>query len=162
LRISQFSITDAEREKSRAKREILAKAIDSDIAAEVVLTAADVNAWLQAESADNLKGAVVLDIREDRLSAQFSIPLREIPGFKGRYLNGSATLRAEVTNGVLEVYAADASFKGEPVPEWFMRDLRQKNLADRVYENPNVRDTLKHIDALEITGGRVVIRTTGE
>jgi len=66
---------------------------------ELVITLEEINALI-ANNPD-LRGKVYVTIVDGDLKADVSFPLDEIPGGKGRFFNGSATLHVELDNGVL-------------------------------------------------------------
>jgi hypothetical protein len=161
MELADVGITETDREVARAKVDILSKAIRNSRADEVIFTARDLNALVKAEARPEFQDALVVRIPDDRLVVDFSLPLDDIPGFGGRYANGTVEFEAKVRNGILEVYATAASFKGNPVPRRVMTDMRKRNLAGRIYENPNAIETLQHIQTLIVEGGRVTVRTIG-
>jgi hypothetical protein len=148
--LPEVVVTDAARENAKEKMAELKSAIESN------------RALAASEGQGELQGKLALGIRDEHVTADFSVPLNEVPGFKGRYLNGSLVLKATVENGILEVYLVEASFNGKPVPAPFLSELRTTNLAQQVYEDPNAREMLKHIRRLTVAGGQVSVTTTGE
>ena len=66
-----------------------------------------------------------------------SIPLSGLGWLgKGRYLNGDATFKVSLENGVLMVTAEQIQVKGVPIPESVMSQLRSENLAQDAYKDP--------------------------
>jgi hypothetical protein len=109
-----------------------------------------------------MQDRVRVSLADELLNLEFSIPLDAIPGCKGRFLNGAAAFDVRAQNGILDVYAKDLTLKGDSVPEWFMKDFRSENLAGKIYENPNIRDLMKHVKQIRIENGILFISTTGE
>ncbi len=153
-------ITDADRRAASEKVEMLAQAIDNNQVVTAELTAMDLNAL--AAKDQPLEYFVFGMEENDQVAVDFSVPLHDLPGFKGRWLNGAMTMNVSCTNGILEVYPAEIAFKGQTVPGSFMKEFRKQNLASKVYENADARELLKHINRIRVEDGRLLIRTSGE
>ncbi len=160
--IPDVNITEAQREEAVQKFETLSRARATDTTAEISLTPADLNAMIRSETQlDGERGTLVLDMMGEKLIADFSMPLENVPGFDGRYVNGSMVIRMQIRNGVLEVYPEAMQLNDTPVPDWLMQNFPTRNLADRIKENPAAREALKNIESLNIKDGKMHIRTTG-
>ena len=107
--------------------------------------------------AEFLRGKATFNIKGDRLIARASVPLDRIPMMQGRYLNGEFELDIKCENGILEVYAQEVRVKGEPIPESVMSKLRNVNLAQEVYKNPDAIKALKRIESLEVKDDKLVV-----
>ncbi|MFN2624320.1 MAG: hypothetical protein ABR611_15910, partial [Chthoniobacterales bacterium] len=68
------------------------KAGDRDEKAHVEFTADEINALLQ--SSKNTRGKVFVSIDNDVARVRFSIPLKNVPMVRHRYLNGEATVES--------------------------------------------------------------------
>ncbi len=86
-----------------------------------------------------------------------SIPLH-LPFVKGRYLNGAASFKASLENGVLIVTAHSIEVKGKPLPEPFMSQLRNENLAKDAYRDPKNAESLRKIESIEVKDGKLTIK----
>ena len=130
---------------------------DSD-ATELVLSAEEINAWLSKD--ENLKGNVFVRIEDGQVSADVSVPLNEvpIPGTKGRYFNGSASVDVSMEGGVLVVTMTDAEVNGERLPEDFIQGMSQQNLAQDVYKNPDNAKMLRRFDDIRIEGDKLHLK----
>jgi hypothetical protein len=109
------------------------------------------------------KDKVYLTLEGDQIKGQISLPLDHIPFIKGkgRFLNGGATLRVSLQNGVLVVTPQDLVVKGQPVPEVFMTQLRGQNLAESAAQNPQLTDTLRKLESILVKDGRLTITARG-
>ena len=122
---------------------------DNDLNA-LVATVPDLEVW---------RGKAFVTIDGNRLIADASIPLDQVPGMRGRYVNGKVELDVQVRDGRLEVYPLGVTVKGKPLPPQLMAAFKTRNLAEQAQTNPNLRKALAHIDSLKIENGAVVIRT---
>lgn len=84
-----------------------------------------------------------------------------IPGGKGRYFNGSASVDASLEDGVLIVTLQDAEVNGQPVPDAYMREIRKENLAKDMYKDPEVAKRLRKFESLVIEGDKLPCSTPG-
>lgn len=128
----------------------------------LVLTEEDINVLIQHHpDMEWLAGKVHVSIEGSDITGDMSFPLDEIPGFSGRYFNGSATFDLSLDNGRLYFYLSEASVKGEPVPEEVMASLRSTNLAEDMNRDPQFQDELSSLSSISITDGVVKILPSG-
>src|SRR5437762_276199 len=74
-------------------------------------------------------------IGDGEIRADLSLPLERM-GYPERWFNGSAAFAVTLENGVLTVTLRSVSVKGEPVPEWIVGKLGDRNLAKDLYDKP--------------------------
>lgn len=91
-----------------------------------------------------------ITITNDELQAQLSLPLDQIPGFKGRFLNGQARFGLNVRDGTIHVTMKSMEVKGKPLPDNIMQGFRQPIVID----DPALA---KNIESVEIKNGKMVI-----
>ena len=126
----------------------------------LILTERDINALLaKAPNTKELADKVYVSLNGDQVKGQVSIPLSGLGWLgKGRYLNGEATFNVSLENGVLIVTAQEIKVKGKPLPEQFMKQLRQENLAKEAYKDSKNAEAIRKLDSVQIEGGRAIIR----
>jgi hypothetical protein len=131
---------------------------------ELVLTAEEFNALI-GSSPDMavLKDRLYVHIDEDKLKADLSWPLDDLAHFpfgrfKGRYLNGSASLNAELKNGQLDVKLDSLMIKGKPVDGRFMTQLKSHNLARDITKDPKQAAAISKFDSVQIKDGKIIIK----
>lgn len=105
------------------------------------------------------RGRARFTIIDDHLKVAAGIPLDQIPGFQGRYLNGEFTLDLRLENGALSLRVLDAAVRGQPLPPVIMERLRQQNFAEQAMQNPEFRQQISALKALRIEGGKLVVET---
>ena len=125
---------------------------------ELVLTADDLNALIANN--EDLRGRVFVKIEDGLVSGDVSVPLDELPlpGAKGRYFNGSATVDASMEGGVLIVTLTGAEVKGEPLPDQFLEAMANENLAKDVYKDPNNAKVLRRFEDIRVEGDKIYLK----
>jgi hypothetical protein len=111
------------------------------------LSTRDLNLLLAQNS--QLKDRVYLQITNNQLTGQFSLPLDNTgrKDLRGRYLNGTVTLAAGLQDdGFLMLKITSVKMTGKAPPGWIARKLMGKNLLDDLN---NQRATLELLPALE-------------
>ena len=106
-----------------------------------------------------MKGKLYVSFEGDQVKGEVSVPLEEIglTMFKGRYLNGSATLNLGLREGVLIVTPQTLIVKGNPVPEVYMQEIRKQNFAAGLTNQPDAVAVLKGLQDIQVKEGKVVI-----
>jgi len=128
----------------------------------LVLNERELNALLTS-SPDTLplKNHVYVSIQGDQLKGQVSLPLSKFINWsmmQGRYLNGAASIKASLENGVLVVTIQSLQVKGKEVPESVMAQLRAQNLAQDLYKDPEAAEFMRTLDSLQVKDGRITVK----
>lgn len=123
------------------------------------LTGDEINTLLQYDDTlDALAGIAHVEIEDNQVYADISVPLGMITDMlEGQYLNGSGLIYIEMKDGQLYLSLDQLEVKGQAVPEGIMKEIRNENLADEVYNNPDAKRLLKHIESITVEDGRLVI-----
>jgi len=102
-------------------------------------------------------------VGDSNIQANVSIPLSDVGPLKlnGRFLNGQATLRALLANGVLDVRLDEVMVKNKHLPELLLKELKQKNLAEDFARNPEMAARMANLESLRITNGTVLLKSRG-
>jgi hypothetical protein len=163
LQLPKVEMPAEQRQALKDRVEVFRKAVDSGTPAEpLVLTSDDLNALIEED--EELKGKIHAKIEGNEVKGLVSIPLDllgQVPFlsmFRGRYLNGEADLKASLEDGVLIVTLDAIEVNGKKVPEEFMINVRQQNLAKDVYKNPKQAERLRKLERLEIKDGKIIVR----
>lgn len=124
------------------------------------LSAEDINALLEYEDLfRELHGMARVDIRDDKLQAEISVPLGLFNDrFEGRYLNGTGEIAVEMKDDRLEVTIDRLEVAGRNLPDEFMHEIRKNNLVAALYEEPSLEEFLRLIKSVKIEDGRLVIQ----
>ncbi len=106
----------------------------------------------------DLKGKIFVRIENGEITGEASFPTDELPMLKGRYFNGSVSLKASLENGVLIVTLDRAEVNGKPIPEEFMAELREQNLAKDVYKDAKAAEVLRKFESLTIEDDKIILK----
>lgn len=125
----------------------------------LMLTSRDINILIDRHPDwTYMAGKVYVTIEDDRIHGQTSIPLDDFGGmFKGRYLNGSAVFRLDMTAGRLLVFIDSVEIGGKALPEEVMSTLRATNLADDTNMDPDAAAILQKLDSITVRDGSLSI-----
>jgi hypothetical protein len=148
-----------EAKELHARVDAFREALDSGKPSEpLVLDSDDINVLI-ADNPD-LRDKVHVDVEGDKVNGQVSFPLEGIglPAFKGRYLNGKATLKVSLEDGFLRVTLDALEVKGKPVPANFIDQLRSKNLAEDVARNPENAEAIRKLESIKVVDGKVILK----
>jgi hypothetical protein len=161
MELPTVQMSQADVDKLNRRVEAFQKAIREEHAAEpLVLTSDDINALIaNGPEREALKGKFYLSFDNDQLKGQVSLPLNEVglTMLKGRYLNGSATFDVAFRNGAVSVTPRTILVKGNPLPEKFMKELRNENLAADLTNDPDAKAVLKGLQDIQIKEDKLVL-----
>ena len=123
------------------------------------LSADDINALLEFEDLlREFHGMARVDIRDDRLMAEISVPLDLFnERFEGRYLNGTGELSVEMKDDRLTVNIDRLEVGGQNIPEEFMNEIRKNNLVETLLQDPSLEQFMGLVKSVKVEDGRVVI-----
>jgi len=118
------------------------------------LTGQEINALIADSPAwKQLKGKLYVTVAGDQIKGEVSIPMDDLgkmPGLsrlKGRFLNGSASLKISLQDGTLFVTMQSLQVKGQSPPENIMAQLRAQNLAQNIYNDPKGSELIRRLRA---------------
>ena len=124
----------------------------------LTLTQDDINVLIQHHpELDWLSDNVYVTIEGSDITGDMSLPLDEIPGFRGRYFNGSATFDLSVEDGRLYLYLAGASMNGEAVPEDVMVGFKGTNIVEDLNRDPEFQKLLENVESVTIENSVVTV-----
>ena len=127
----------------------------------LVLTGNEINALIAEDSAfKNLRGKLYVTIEGDQIKGKISIPLRSL-GFsslEGRYLNGSAALKASLIQGVLVVNIQSLLVKGRDLPPNVLTQIRGSNLAQQFSQDPKNSQSIANFESITVEAGKLILK----
>ena len=123
-------------------------------AQQVTVSADDFNALLARHPSGEFKGKVYITFADGDVKAEVSLPVDEIPGGKGRFLNGSVTAHVSAKDGELILQATDITVNGEKLPQQFVDVLGNEKLT-------NVRFNSDDLEKLEVVGDKLILTPIG-
>ncbi|TWU00669.1 hypothetical protein Pla108_16210 [Botrimarina colliarenosi] len=144
-------------EQITARFDAFAKAIREDGAPpDFEITAEELNGLINENK--DLAGKVFLRIEDGRVGGDLSLPMDELPGGGGRFLNASVDFEVAMRNGALTVTLADAKVNGSPLPPWMLGTLAGQNLAVKINRDPKFAKVLSRFESLEVVGDKIILR----
>lgn len=140
-------------------------ATNKEPAVNLELNSDEINALIKKSA--NLPGGkspIYIELKGKEAEAQISIPLDmvadKVPGMgplKGRYLNGTGTLRLQVQDGYFAAFIQSLEVNGKPVPEEAMVQIRNQNIFKDAQNDPNMRKMIENFERVEIKDGKLIV-----
>lgn len=126
-------------------------------AAEIELTADDLNALIASEP--DTRGKLFVTIEGNQLRLQISFPFGELLGRPGYYFNGDVTIDSKDAQSLDNPQLNQLMVNGEQVP----RDVlgwkyRSKRLRDYLADVRNTND----IGSVQVRDGKIILRSPTE
>jgi hypothetical protein len=161
MELPTVQMSKGEMDKVKERFEAFQKAVREQRSTEpLVLAADDINALIANDpERQALKGKFYVGLEGDQLKGEVSVPLREIGLgiLKSRYLNGSATFNLSFSNGALSVMPQTIMVKGQPLPEAFMQEIRKRNLAEGLTNEPAIMALLQGLEQIQVREGKLIV-----
>lgn len=161
LKMPKVEMTDAEFQILQQRMKAFAAALEQGKALEPLsLNERDLNALIGlSPNTKELADKVHVSLNGNEVKGMVSIPLSGLGWLgKGRYLNGDATFKVSLENGVLIVTAQEIRVKGVPIPESFMGALRRENLAKEAYKDPQNAETIRKFESIQVEDSQVTVK----
>jgi hypothetical protein len=139
------------------------EAVEAGKAAEpLVLDSNELNALI-SDGVEGFGDRVHFEIVDDQVEGMLALPIEKLDfmglfGLKGKYVNAKGRFKVSLENGALIVVLDQAEVKGKPLPEEFMGNLRNDNLAAEAYKDPKNAEILGRIESITVADGKVTIR----
>jgi hypothetical protein len=164
--LAEVTLSDAELISLQQRVEEFKAAMDNPTnAATLTLNSDEINALIAHGPGSNQFGnklRVTLD--GDQMQGAMSWPLDDLgwSKLKGRYLNGTATLKPSVADGELILKLQSLTVNDRELPAAFMAGLRRENLAKEINRDPDQAEFINRLEALEVQDGKLIIQVKGE
>lgn len=159
VKLPQVSMDDDQRKAIDDRWKAFTANVEKGEAAEIVLTADDINALLSENP--QIKGKAYITLKGDQVSSQLSWPLDDFgfPLWKGRYLNGNASLTVTMNNGLLDIRIKSIEVNGKTPPPDVLVKLGRENIIKNVKFDQDAYAKMQQVEKLEIKDGKVFIKT---
>lgn len=164
LDLPEVELPESEIQSTLARTDAFKQAVEAGEPTEpLVLSSDEVNAVIQRHpDFAKLSDKAYVTLEGDKVHGQVSIPLGDfLPMAAGRYFNGSAVFSVSLAGGRLAVYLDSLEVGAEPVPEEFMAQLRQANLAENFVNDPSIAPVIEKLREIEVADGKLVITPRG-
>jgi hypothetical protein len=123
-------------------------------AAEIELSADDINALIA--TSEGVRGKVFVSIDGNQLRLQTSVPIGRFFGRQGYYLNGDVIIALEGVQSLDGPRFSRITINGEQVPTDFLKwKYRFRELREYLAEQGNAYD----VGAIEVREGKVILRS---
>lgn len=113
-----------------------------------LISTEEINALVHKEP--KLRDKIFVKIVDNQLKADVCFPTDLLPGGAGRYFNGEVTIQPAIENGKLTLTVVDAVVDGKPVPELWMKLVRERNFAKPLYNDREISQILANVQGLII------------
>ena len=105
-----------------------------------------------------LAGKTEVTIEGDQLTGEISLPIGELfPILEGRYLNGMATLRIGLENGVLVGYIDAIRMADKEAPPEMITELQRQNIFQDAQSDPEMRRLIQELEEIRVEDGKLII-----
>jgi len=133
--------------------------------APLVLTSDDLNALIANHPAwSMLRGKVHVSLQGDQVEGEIAFPLDDfiehlprMARLKGRYLNGTATLRIALVDEILVVALRSLTVKGQSLPPEVLANLRSHNLVDMTRTGSPMGELESEFETIEVADGKLTL-----
>lgn len=140
-------------------------ATNQEPAVNLVLSSEEINALLKKHaSLPTGEVPVYLEMEGKEVTAQISLPLDAVAeavpllgALKGRFLNGTGTLRVIVQDGYVAAFLQDLEVNGKQVPEQMMSQIRNQNIFKDAQNDPKMRKMIENFERVEIKDGKLIV-----
>lgn len=161
LKMPKVEMTDAEFQILQQRMKSFADALEQGKVLEpLTLNERDLNALITlSANTKELADKVHVSLNGTEVKGLVSIPLSGLGWLgRGRYLNGDATFKVSLKNGVLIVTAQEIRVKGLPIPESVMSQLRRENLAKDAYKDPQHAEAIRKFESIQVEDSQVTVK----
>lgn len=162
--IPAVTATDTQKTEIKHRWAAFKKAVEEGKEAELVLTADDLNRLVQQEP--KLKDRVFFAIKGDDITAQVSYPLADFKNplfnLEGRYLNGTATVSAQVDeDGHLDIRLDEIEVKGKKMPPDVKAQLSSE-FSRSFSRDPETQRLLRKLRSIKVKNDKITLKSRGK
>ncbi len=140
--------------------ETFVTAIEAGEPSRLELSDLEINAALAAVLPPERQAMVA--IANGTMTLNGALPLDEIPGFRGRFLNGRVTFVPAILDGELVITLADFEIEANreipaEIRQALIQELENQNLLENFTQNPETEAFIRQLDTLELVDNRLVL-----
>lgn len=165
--IPQYQGTKIQAERVKERIRLFEDALDKNLAAEVSFTGDELNTIInEYPEFGRYKKNIHLFIEEDFIKGKVNFTPDMFYSLtpwinKGLWLNGVGTFDVSIEKGEFHVHMERLELEKRPLPEFFMIQIREENLAAQMPIGPKRKRRLSKIQNIEVKNGKVYIRSRG-
>jgi hypothetical protein len=157
----QFSAVSVDRAQSQKLGRLYSKArqaVESGRAETLDVEGSELNQLLSiVPEWQGLARQLSLAIDGEHIVASTSVPLHDMPGLNGRYVNGDFTIAAAAQDGKLQLTVKKVMVGDKALPDFILKKINERNLAELLQEQNS--PWLKQLDSLSVNDGKLQLRT---
>jgi hypothetical protein len=155
--VPEFTSSDTQTQSVRERWQDFEQKTRAGQAAEIELTADDINALIAANR--DARGKVFVSINGNQFGLQASVPLGEVLGRPGYYFNGDITVEFKGAESLDNPQLNRIVVNGEQVPSDLLNwKYRSRRLREYLADYRNEYD----IGTIEVRDGKLVLRSRTE
>ncbi|MDD3696402.1 MAG: hypothetical protein PHG44_10610 [Lentisphaeria bacterium] len=131
------------------------RALESSQASQLSFDNAELQALMrEAPELQHAEAQMHFELDGELLKSRMSLPLGNVPGMQGRYLNGDFVFSLRIDEGKPELKLLSGTVKGRPLPEKYLRRINQFGQA-RLMQALGGSAEIKRIESLRIEESRL-------
>ena len=160
VEIPTVTVTEPEKKQLAVDYEKIRKSVKQGKPTEIKLPSEKIDKMISmvGELAP-LRGKVSVALQDDIIKAKVSMPLKKIPMFEGRYLNGEFKVKASIVDGKPVVKILEGKTEhGIPYPKWMLKQINELAASPQVMEHPKAK-WLKKVELFEVNDSKVTLKT---
>ncbi|HEY2154881.1 MAG TPA: hypothetical protein VGH33_04580 [Isosphaeraceae bacterium] len=146
----------AEVDAIKARMRAFSESLNTGNATEPLeLSADEINALIAA--VPQFRGIAAVELVDGNIRGKVSFPIERMPFgalFKGKYLNGTATIDARIVDGHPVVTVVGLETKGKRVPDAFLVSIRGQNFAQDI--DKDTAETIGRLRSIEVKDGKII------
>ena len=152
--VPEFNGSDQQTQRVRERWQDFEQKTRAGQAAEIELSADDINALIA--TTEGARGKVLASIDGDHLRLQATMPIGGFLGRPGYYFNGDVIIELKGAQALDNPQFSRITINGEQVPTDFLNwKYRSRQLREYLAEQRNAYD----VDTIEIRDGKVILRS---
>ncbi|MDD2709748.1 MAG: hypothetical protein PHV34_17310 [Verrucomicrobiae bacterium] len=156
-------VSDAERQDALQRVEQFKRAFQRNEAAELKLTNQDLMAFCAGQEKGR-KMPFFISIDGDVMKVDASIPLKGVPGFSDRYLNGRFSVTPAIQGGKVTVKVVGIQVNGKDLASQFVEAIGEefeRNFVEKAWRDSTLRKIMAKIRSLKVEQGVLTIQLDG-
>lgn len=155
--VPEFTPSDEQIQAAQARWQDFEQKARAGQAAEIELTADDINSLIAVNR--NARWKAFVSIERNRLQLQASVPLGELLGRPSWYFNGDIAIQLNGEESLEQLDLSQIVVNNQPVPKTFLNwKYHSRQLKDYLADFRNGYD----IGSMELRGGKLILRSRAD
>ena len=160
VEIPTATVTEPEKKELAKEYERIRKSVKAGKGTEVNLSGEQIDKMISlVDELKPLRGKVSVALQDDVINTKISMPLKKLPMFAGRYLNGEFKVKASIVDGKPAVKILEGKTEhGKPYPKWMLKQINEMASSPTLLEHPKAK-WLNKVQLLEFKDSKVTLKT---